>query len=52
VGQAVQYIERLGQVREVPAVDLEAMRAVRQEAEDAMWAQVPGVEHDRSLRDQ
>ncbi len=38
IGEATKYIERLGQVREPPAVDLEAMREGRQIAEDAMWA--------------
>lgn len=38
MGEAFKYLERLGQVREPPAVDLDAMRAVQEKAEDAMWS--------------
>jgi len=38
IGEATKHMERLGQVREAPAVDLEAMHATRQKAEEAMWA--------------
>jgi len=37
IAEATKYLERLGAVREAPAVDLEAIRGAQEKAEQAMW---------------
>lgn len=38
LAEAAKQLERVGQVMEPPAVDIEALQALQKEKEDAMWA--------------